>query len=52
MRTARSILVLLAVWLPVATLAQVSYQRLKNASSEPANWLMYGGATVPSAFLD
>ena len=43
MRVVRCILALLAVCCVAPSFAQVPYERLKNASAEPQNWLMYGG---------
>jgi glucose dehydrogenase len=43
MRTARYTVALLVVCFAVPSFAQVPYERLKNASSEPENWLTYGG---------
>jgi alcohol dehydrogenase (cytochrome c) len=43
MRTARYFVFLLALCFALPSLAQVSYDRLKNADSEPNNWLTYGG---------
>jgi len=43
MRTATYILGLLVLCFGLPSSAQVPYERLKNAPSEPQNWLMYGG---------
>src|SRR5208282_3827103 len=43
MKAVKYVLILIVLASPLASFAQVSYQRVVKSDGEPANWLTYGG---------